>query len=297
MNNSSPYRFGNLVVELAVIPPAIDARLYVCVGLPSMFRSVTDSDRAARADSWLFVPNNTEWLSATYSAKNDAVTSADHEVGQLRTDDGVMFPIRWDGRTIAVVVSPTERTTAVSSDIIEPIERTAAEIAKHREDIGRAAIKHFSARLSGTQMSPSEFHKLFVDHLVEVASPCLGGIYRGDGDSYRLEVAVGNLSSGEGLTRYLSADLLRRSRVLSETRPCYAPVGAFPDTPTIMSQPPGFVMISRGIRCAEQKYLVVLQTRGDLGFEQSAMIHELAHYASQLSEDHLANSQIDLVTN
>jgi len=297
MNSSSPYRFRNLVAELMPIPAAINARLYIGAGLSQLFRSVTDSDSVARVGSWLYFPDNAEGLTAAYWAKDDAIASTGYVATPLSTDDGMMFPILRDGRTIAVIVFAKGQTRKISSDIIEATARTAAEIEKHQEDIGRTAIGSFSVRLSKTQISLGGFHKLLLDQLIEVASPCLGGIYREDGDRYRLEVAAGNISLGEGLTRQLSVDLLKRSRVLSEEQPCYAPVGAFPDSPTLLSQPPGFVMISRSIRSAERKYLVLLQIRGDLGFEQSAMIHELAHYVSQLSEDHLTNSQIDLVTN
>lgn len=258
------------------------AAVYVCSGVPQVFRRLETDPCLEDENAWLYFPAEycldlgrkivTPWHeSDTSSGLGGPVDVESHR----------LIPLVLHGRTRALVLS--ERGGVEDRHCLNVLARLAPLINAAEHSANDAAAR-FLTTLFRREGGTDRFLRSVLGLLADQVSDGLAVTYAENHGLYHLRLAVGDIAMWDRLQSELTLAAAERWRVAAEQNLNFVPVGFLPETPVFLASAPPFLFVHPALESEKGRSFLAMPVSGDLSIQAAENITCLARLVSTLHE-------------
>lgn len=258
------------------------AAVYVCSGVPQVFRRLEVDHRLDEENDWLYFP-------AEYCLElgRNVVTpwhDSDTRSGlaePVDVESRRFTPLVLHGRTRALVLRERGRVEdrhclhvlARLAPLVNAAERTAIDVAAR-----------FLTTLFRREGGTDRFLRSVLGLLADQVSDGLAVTYAENHGLYHLRLAVGDIAMWDRLQSELTLAAAERWRTAAENNLNFVPVGFLPETPVFLASAPPFLFVHPALESEKGRSFLAMPVSGDLSIQAAENITSLARLVSALHE-------------
>ena len=256
--------------------------VYVCSGVPQVFRRLEVDHCLDEENDWLYFPAEycLELGRNVVTPWHDSDTSSGL-AEPVDVESRRFTPLVLHGRTRALVLRERGRVEdrhclhllARLAPLVNSAERTANDVAAR-----------FLTTLFRREGGTDRFLRSVLGLLADQVSDGLAVTYAENHGLYHLRLAVGDIAMWDRLQSELTLAAAERWRTAAENNLNFVPVGFLPETPVFLASAPPFLFVHPALESEKGRSFLAMPVSGDLSIQAAENITCLARLVSALHE-------------
>lgn len=258
--------------------------LYICPGLPQVFRHVVSDNKEHFENSWLYIP-----LDMIKDMRQNLIVNSKNPNKNYITpepieiDDFNFYPILVNGDICGFLAIDNERqlhlTKRTTRDLIDGISFFMEN--QKRNDQSKL-MEQVIDRLFKNDIPFDKYLKEMLKMFNRQFDRSCVAIYFEEDEITKLRMVVGDLLHVDNMPSEASAEILEQWRKAIERQNYFVPSYSLPNHPTLLNAPPQFNFVHPSLKSKKTKYTIVQTISGEIEYPSVENILWLAEVTSKI---------------
>lgn len=258
--------------------------LYICPGLPQVFRHVVSDNKEHFENSWLYIPlemirNIRQNL--IVNSKNPSKNYIAEE--SVEIDDLNFYPILVDGEICGFLSNARDRRLHLTKRTIRDlIDGISFFMAYQKENNQSQLMEQVIDRLFKNDVPFDEYLKQMLKLFNRQYEKSCVAIYCDEENNTKLRMVVGDLLHVDAMPSEVCHELKNVWNKAIERQNYFIPTDSLPNHPELMNVPPEFIFVHPSVKSRKTKYTIVQSIGGDIEYPSIENIRRLAEISSNI---------------
>lgn len=267
--------------------------LYICPGLPQVFRHVVSDNKEHFENSWLYFP-----LDLIRDMRQNLIVNANNPsqnyitTEPIEIDDNNFYPILVDGQISGFLAVENDHTLHLTKrttrDLIDGISFFLNNQKKNNQN---QLMEEVIERLFKNDVPFDQYLKQMLKMFNRQYKKSCVAIYFEEEEATRLRMVVGDLLHVDAMPGELNDEQLQKWNIAIQKQNHFIPSDSLPNHPTLLSQPPEFLFVHPSVKSKKSRYLVAQTICGEIEFPAIDNILRLADISAKIETTKFISSR------